>query len=237
MSYNIGQFRKDMRSSSDYLTSINASLSEITVQSNDFLAAYNFKDCAITLLSEVFTYGKNYYIRLGIARPEDYDQKITFSLKSQLNSQIIDSVVIPKKELADSINNTVIVELVFSPNAPYDQLILSLQRISYDYTIQDPQDGSYGRKIAIALDGNNREILKVTQINNVLPFIGRNELNKIGIQGPPGLLMCINGQGIRIGPNGIYEIKNNYIITFIGFVVENSNSSNNRDYFILDYQY
>ena len=47
-------------------------------------------------------------------------------------------------------------------NAPYDQLILSLQRISYDYTIQDPQDGSYGRKIAIALDGNNREILKVT---------------------------------------------------------------------------
>jgi hypothetical protein len=52
------------------------------------------------------------------------------------------------------------------------------------------------------------------------------------------MLMCINGEDIRIGPNGIYEINNGYKITFIGFVVQQSDQTpDKRDYFILDYQY
>jgi len=30
--------------------------------------------------------------------------------------------------------------------------------------------------------------------------------------------MCINGEPIRIGPSGIYEIRNGYKVNFLGFV-------------------
>jgi len=45
--------------------------------------------------------------------------------------------------------------------------------------------------------------------------------------------MCINGEEIRIGPSGIYEIKNGYTVNFIGFAI----LPNDNNYFILDYQY
>lgn len=54
------------------------------------------------------------------------------------------------------------------------------------------------------------------------------------------MLMCINGEEIRIGPSGIYEIKNGYIINFIGVVPRISRDSTGaigRDNFLIDYQY
>jgi len=36
------------------------------------------------------------------------------------------------------------------------------------------------------------------------------------------MLMCINGEGIRVGPSGIYEIKNGYKVKFLGIVQHNS---------------
>jgi hypothetical protein len=64
-------------------------------------------------------------------------------------------------------------------------------------------------------------------------------LTKIGIQGPPGMLMCINGEPIRIGPSGIYEIKNGYKINFLSFIRKESyeNGAQQLDSFIVDYQY
>jgi hypothetical protein len=75
------------------------------------------------------------------------------------------------------------------------------------------------------------------EIVNVLNIINNNNQNssivnftKIGVQGPSGLLMCINGEEIRVWPSGIYEIRNGYKVSFIGFVVLDDNVS-----FILDY--
>ena len=59
------------------------------------------------------------------------------------------------------------------------------------------------------------------------------------------MLMCINGEPIRIGPSGIYEIRNGYKIYFLGFIIksydeiidENGNKQICRDDFIVDYQY
>ena len=44
--------------------------------------------------------------------------------------------------------------------------------------------------------------------------------------------MSINGEAIRIGRSGLYEINNGINTTFIGFIIEA-----NEKYFILDYQY
>jgi len=64
-------------------------------------------------------------------------------------------------------------------------------------------------------------------------------LTKIGIQGPPSLLMCINGEQIRIGKSGIYEINNDIIkITSISFAPKQATlTSNEVDYFIMDFEY
>jgi len=59
------------------------------------------------------------------------------------------------------------------------------------------------------------------------------------------MLMCINGEPIRIGPSGIYEIRNGYKIYFLGFIIKNYDeiidgngvSQIRRDSFIVDYQY
>ena len=45
--------------------------------------------------------------------------------------------------------------------------------------------------------------------------------------------MCINGEEIKVGRSGLYEILNGYKISFIGFIVE----PDDNKYFILDYQY
>ena len=52
------------------------------------------------------------------------------------------------------------------------------------------------------------------------------------------MLMCINGEGIRIGPSRIYEIRNGYKINFLGVVIRNSSNTSGslgRDSFIIDY--
>ena len=64
------------------------------------------------------------------------------------------------------------------------------------------------------------------QLSNKISDI--NKAIKIGMQGTPGLLMCINGEAIRIGNSGIYEIKSGYKITFLTFLKKSS------QYFILD---
>ena len=56
----------------------------------------------------------------------------------------------------------------------------------------------------------------------------KGTLKQIGVQGPPGLLMSINGEPIRIGRSGLYEINNGINTTFIGFIVEA-----NEKYYIL----
>ena len=48
--------------------------------------------------------------------------------------------------------------------------------------------------------------------------------------------MCINGEQIRIGKSGIYELNNGIMISFIGFIPKQS-ESNKLDYFIMDFEY
>ena len=71
-------------------------------------------------------------------------------------------------------------------------------------------------------------------IKNIVKDI--NKIVKIGVQGPPSLLMCINGEQIRIGKTGIFEInEDNVSISFVGFIPKIKN--NVLEYFIMDYEY
>lgn len=217
--------------SSQYLSQIDMTIEDIQTPSPLLRDEEYFKDKSF-LINNSFNFQNNYYVKLQIKRTLIYDQNFQVILKNDDETtaqQFIKSFFVPKLEENEENNKTVVIELVFNPIINFDRLILKLSRITNDYMLANDTNGWMGREIelgdCVCYTINN--ILKLDIFNNI------TELVKIGVQGPSGLLMCINGEEIRIGPSGIYQIKNGYKVTFIGFVlIEGSN-----DYFLLDYQY
>jgi hypothetical protein len=75
--------------------------------------------------------------------------------------------------------------------------------------------------------------LKIYKIENILDLISIESLVRIGVQAAPGQLFCVNGEGLRVGPSGLYELNHSDIVVdFVGFI-----PTENEDNFILDYQY
>lgn len=220
MSFNLGQFRKDLIPTNNYLTSAGGfSVGQISVQ-NSIFSEVVFKD-AIINLDEAMDYTTYYYIKIKIKGMENFNQNFLISLTSSaLNkSQYVGKYTVPK---GGDLSN--IIQLVLAPNSNYNKILFTLSRDIYDYTNRNV-DGFYGRRA-------NIQVLKYGKIYNILQSLpGIDSFKKIGVQSHPGLLMCINGQDIRIGPSGIYQINNGYTVDFMGFVLSDD------DYFILDYQY
>ena len=234
MSYKFGQFRKSQLSS--YLTPLDYSLDDLRVESS-LSKGVVFIDKGIDLegsniLQALTSDGKqrSYYLRFKVFKQETA-QKITIRLvnttKTQDNVQTIENIEIP----AGNTNDFDIFELVLSPNDnhTYNQIYFELNRELIDYNILKP-DGTYGREMHILID-------RLDEIYNVINFLqtsieNKGKLKQIGVQGPPGLLMSINGEAIRIGRSGLYEINNGINTSFIGFIIEAD-----EKYFILDYQY
>ena len=234
MSYKFGQFRKSQLNS--YLTSLEYTLSNIQVQSS-LSEGITFVDKGIDLEGENILQAldnaknqRSYYIRFKIYKQET-KQNITVRLinteKTKDNVQTIKTIEIDSGNEDDYST----FEIVISPNDNhnYNQIYFELNRELIDYNTLN-QDGTYGRKINIVVD-------RLDEIYNVIKFLnvsieGKKALKQIGVQGPPGLLMSINGEEIRIGRSGLYEINNGIKTTFIGFIIEND-----EKYFILDYQY
>lgn len=212
-----------------------------------------FIDKGISIIGN-FQPGTYYYVKLAIQRSfEDINQDLTLRLvrkeELQESSQYIDNFTIFAPDIDGKTSKYAYYETIIAPNNTYDQLAIILSRTVIDYySEKDPETGlpwdppekwrEYkGREIKI-----EPSLCKIAIINNV---IGSNTLstptlNKIGIQGPPGLLMCINGEPIRIGPSGIYEIRNGYKIKFLSFIIRESKEEDGTyktDNFIVDYQY
>lgn len=233
MSYKFGQFRKSQLSS--YLTPLEYTLNDLRVESS-LSKGIVFIDKGIDLegnnILQALTANKqrSYYIRFKIFK-QDTIQKITVRLintaKTQDNVQKIEDIEIAAGDPADYD----IFEMILSPNDnhTYNQIYFELNRELIDYNTLKP-DGTYGREMNISVD-------RLDEIYNVINFLNtsienKGTLKQIGVQGPPGLLMSINGEAIRIGRSGLYEINNGINTTFIGFIVEAD-----EKYFILDYQY
>ena len=230
--YKFGQFRKSQLSS--YLIPLEYTLNDLAVQSS-LSRGVTFIDKGIDLdnaLQALDSSGKqkSYYIRFKIYK-QTTKQFITVRLvnteKTSDNVQTIENLEID----AGNADDYSIFELVLSPNDnhTYNQIYFELNRELIDYNTLN-SDGTYGRKIILTIDN-------LSEIYNVINFLqtsieNKGVLKQIGVQGPPGLLMSVNGEAIRIGRSGLYEINNGINTSFIGFIIEDD-----EKYFILDYQY
>lgn len=238
MAYNIGQFRRTPNIN-DYYEDI----------SNDFVIQY-FQERLSELTSTVFFENayydfsntgnkmnkQNYYYLNFSVKKMNSIQNFYLKLKnltqsdddfSDNNEQIIAEFTVPQSTVEDDWANF---EIIIAPNKTYGQLYWDLRRtISNDYlSTSDMQvEGAIGRKMTIVI--NQFAIIK-----NIIKDI--NKIVKIGVQGPPSLLMCINGEQIRIGKTGIFEInEDNVSISFVGFIPKVKNGI--LEYFIMDYEY
>jgi hypothetical protein len=233
MSFQFGQFRRSQLDS--FLTPLTYTTENVKINSV-ISTAVTFVDTVVELngnsiLKPTESDGlraKNYYIRFKVYKkknPQTIIVKAINTEKQTDNSQSVSTIEVAAGKETDYS----MYEIVISPNNTYNQIKFDLQRELEDYNTKNA-DGTYGRICKI-------EIVRFDEIYNVVnylnSFTNKTSLLQIGVQSAPGLLMCINGEEIRVGRSGIYEILNGYKISFIGFIVE----PDDKQYFMLDYQY
>ena len=229
--YHIGQFRRPQLDSYSTPLSMELGRQQIEGASDVDISFYNA--CGNLSGDNIMNNQNCYYLRFGVKQRKDSEQvfylKIRNVSETEDNEQLIDEFKVA------SGTGTVYFEAILSPNATYNQVLWELQRTALDYNMLNA-DGTSGRVMDVVDYTYTRLIDVLATLKSTYP--GMKYLTKIGIQGPPSLLMCINGEQIRIGKTGIYEINNGIKITSISFVPKTSTlSSDGLDYFIMDFEY
>lgn len=148
------------------------------------------------------------------------------------------------KEATNNSETTIVFDFVFSPKynltGGYDYLLLEIDRseaihqgIQY---INDNGETKYGLRI-----DKSKIVFELYAVNNLLEKgnngyaqiqSGTRNLSHMAIHGHPEQILAINGEEIKIGQTGFYELKD-FNITFLGVVVNDKE----KDRFIIDYEY
>ena len=227
MSFNFGQFRSSqINSYSTNLTMELATEQSESIAGNEVVSFYN--KYGILSGNNIVNNLNCYYLNFTVKRRSDSEQRFYLKLQNanstEDNEQLIDEFKVSKG------NGTETLDIIISPNATYDRFVWELQRTALDYRMLNA-DGTYGRIMDVSINTYSQLIDVITE-KLKSDYSNLESLKKIGIQGPPSLLMCINREQIRIGHNGIYEINNGININSISFVPKNT-----TDYFIMDFEY
>lgn len=235
--YKFGQFRRNQVT--DFVKPLQIDRIE-DIDTEVSYASFTFKDKAIVLegknilsaVDDTRTKSRSYFLKYKIRKQEE-EQVITVKLlksKEELdNEQFLTTITVPKGNPSEYFS----FDLVISPNSTYDRIAFILHRNATDYNFEsETETGTYGRVVEIEVE-YYEEIINIIDVYLNTSIDNAGLLKQIGVQGPPGMLMCIEGEGIRIGRSGIYEINNGVVISFFGVVIH----SDEENHFFLDYQY
>lgn len=141
---------------------------------------------------------KNYYFHGKIKRNISETQVFYIYLINQQDTSLTANQQFLKTITIQSGTGWVDIELIFTPFVNFDTILFKLQRSVVDY------DANTCRYPTIIYQ-------ELSEINNLLTSFNIKSLYKIGVQSRPGFLMCINGEEIRTGKSGIYELKDGFI--------------------------
>lgn len=126
-------------------------------------------------------------------------------------------------------------DIVFQPVESFNAIWLYLIRTTEDYNIQGVYKENDVEQITMGriVDKDKVEV-SLYKLKNLLSSdgkIGDKILSKIGVWSHPNLLMAVNGEEIRVGASGYYEVDTLPIKT-LGIKAENY-----EDNFTIDYTY
>lgn len=181
----------------------------------------NFKENDDGTKSTTETY---YYLGMSNENDEKYLKR----------TDKVNDILLPESWKIINSNNIVTYVVAFRPvDSGFTKLLLKMTRIVEDYNIERVNEEGkteYGRKLDIKKMAGCKlyKVYDLINNENAIPF---NSLTKIGVWGHPELMMIINGEEIKIGPSGYYELDA-IPITSLGVV-----ALDNSDMFSIDYQY
>ena len=230
MAYKFGQFRKEQYAYSNYVRQINTSdytLGRISSQAQGFSGVY-FND--IVIKRSFSTGDGSIFLRVALkrfSRDTKVTVKLTKSNASALDTtgvQTITHFTVPAGRTTEEMNTALVYDIIITPSDSYDQVVFAIDRDGQDIT-------GISRAWIPASSFNIQSFGFISNIITTLDIDNQTKLKQVGIQGRPGLQICVNGEMIRVGRTGIYEINHGIDITFIGFIPEET------DHFIMDYQY
>lgn len=157
-------------------------------------------------------------------------QNFSLQLQNSTDSQTIEDYTVPAG------TGSTTFDIVFTPNSIYNLIVFVLARTTEDYNVIE--NSQHGRIMDITVNENNIYLM-TNIIDTLASTYGLTELIRIGVQGPTGLMMSINGEQIKVGKTGIYELNDvNIKITYLGFALkENVLNVDGYDNFILDFEY
>ena len=230
MAYNIGQFRYS--SNASFSTALSMTL-DYQISEDTVGRGLDFKNPYGILQGDNILNNQNcYYLKFGVKKlpsVQNFYLKLRNSTETEDNEQLIDEFKVDALKAGEE-DGIVYFETIISPNSVYNQIVWELRRIPMDYSSPN-SDGTQGRVMTVTGDFTYTRLIDLLASSIIMTNNGY--LTKIGVQGPPSLLMCINREQIRIGRTGIYELNNQNIrITSISFVPKSDS-----DYFIMDYEY
>lgn len=218
-----------------------------------------FYDKALVLKDKQFLSNTTYYLKFKVKRQTGDAQYFRIGMLS-LEEQTAPGISIQKitdftltKGNADS---WMTYQIIFTPNQNFSVLIFELVRDSeqdfrlrrsqriYELSSDGSLDNSGRTKIVLGRHMDIR-IMEIATLQNIVSMIKNSEgsygnlkeIIKIGIQGPPGLYMGINGEQIQIGGSGIYQINNDLITIDSLNIVPIITTKPQDSYFIVDFEY
>ena len=153
---------------------------------------------------------------------------------------------------------------VFSPSRTFNRLGFRINRVSFDaINVNTPRNWLIDQKDNP--EGLDIDVIRTTGIDNITVstrgkriFYSKNSEDdtksgdvctlvnlvnqtsgwlKIGYQCRPGSLIVVNGEPIRLGRSGIYEINNGTIIDKFMIATPGGSDNSKIDAFLLDYAY
>lgn len=168
--------------------------------SNVILGATNTEECVKLESGKALNSENIYYLHAKIKRLTTdmtiYVQLTNYTpTAAQRTTQYLQTINIQRGDSSEWYD----FEIIFKPLTDnFNCIVFQLQRTVADFS-------GDGYRIPIIL----YEELSI--VKNFKTNLTDNRIIKMGIQARPGVLMCINGQEIHIGKNGIYEIRNGII--------------------------
>ena len=182
-----------------------------------YFAENKYTDTTIDITNSILE-GEKYFLSVEIERigagtestgnPETGNTEKTIDIRLlktgstiiDAGNQYIDTIILPKVEKGDKGQKitTSIFNFIITPNDAYQRIAFILNRNLYN--IND---------IKLSANINVKKFVKLKNlIGDGINVSGSNiNITQIGIHARPGTLMCINGEPIRIGKRGVFELN------------------------------